>query len=180
MDVGGGPPPDWDFFGQVARAVWTGRHVVDPSRPWRWMGGMEVTLTDGRVFYFPPGDHRQRWCRPVDPNVRIMDYDDCWLVGSLDEAGEVAEWHTFEPIRIRDGREIIGWGFHLNEAFDEVLEGAVRVRGCSFPLADDVRIDTICCPTETYETIDDLETGFVAFDVDRGEVIKVGCFCRIG
>jgi hypothetical protein len=177
---GRGSPPDWDFFRQVARAVWTGEYVVDPERRWRWMGEMEVTLTDGRVLRFPAGDHRHRWCGRVVSEVRSVDYDDCWLVGTLDETGTVDEWDTFKPGDIRQDREVIGWGFTLNGAFDEVLDGTVWVRACAFPLADDVVIDTTCCPTETYETADDLGTGFVVYDVDRGEVIKVGCFCRRG
>jgi hypothetical protein len=161
---------DWEFFGGVSTVEFTGDFVVD--LPWyRWrLGPMEITLTSGEVLEVPEGSNRFDWCVGIPPDVWLREDDGCWIAGAYDEQGRVSGWETFTPHRrFRT--------FKL-PVIEDVLDGAVVVRGYPIPLADDVEINLECCPDDV-QTLEDMIGGVgPMFDAERGEAIFFGCYCE--
>ncbi|MBU1226547.1 MAG: hypothetical protein KJ698_04965 [Actinobacteria bacterium] len=166
------PPPDWDFFGRVAHVEWTGDAVViiTEGRP-GLLGEMNVTLVDGRVLRFPSGGSAGQWCRPIDREVFSQDYDNCWVAGTLDAAGTVESWETFTH-----GPK---WTSLQLPPYEEVVDGAVVIRGIRFPLAEDVNIVLWCCAGEDATLEDGIGRAGSRFDTETGEIDRVVCYCRV-
>jgi hypothetical protein len=164
---------DWDFFGQVVHVEWTGDYVVQP--PDRvllgLLGEMDVTLADGQVLHFQAGGKRTAWCKPIDPDVWVQDYENCWVAGSLDESRQVVySWRTMKPGPAR--------AFLLG-GVEAIVDGEVVVHGYRFPISESVWLRLKCCPEDVQTLEDTIGEGYALFNVDTGEVVRIECGCGI-
>jgi hypothetical protein len=168
---------DWEFFDEIVHIEWTGDYVVDPERWWS-LGPMEVTLADGQVLHFTEGANRQEWCWPVDPEVRSLDVERCWIAGAWDEDGTVAAWTAFRvrPRRVR--REVVGYGFDAGVRIDEAIGDTVVIWGYPVPVAEDANVALRCCPggEQNLEHVSDLWVG-VYFDTEQQAITDIQCLC---
>ena len=129
---------------------------------------MEVNLAAGQVLEIPEGSDRGSWCQGIDPEVWVREDDSCWIAGALDEQGLVSGWMTFKP----------GSGNRFDPGFvDEIVDGAVIIRGYPIPIAEDVRVDLRCCPDE-WTGIEDMTSPLVQFDAGSQEIVHMGCACQ--